>query len=59
MAAVLSDHDVSRDSALAARLACDGQVVSIGRHSKVPQAIDWPATPPTSGTKSSPDCAIS
>jgi hypothetical protein len=45
MAAVLSDDDVSRDPALAALLACDGELVSIGRRIRVLKAIDGPVAP--------------
>jgi len=45
MAAVLSDDDVSRDPALAALLACDGELVSIGRRIRVLKASDWPVAP--------------
>ncbi|HET7925374.1 MAG TPA: flavohemoglobin expression-modulating QEGLA motif protein [Rhodanobacteraceae bacterium] len=43
MAAVSSDIDVSRDPALATLLACDRELVPIGRRIKVLKAIDWPA----------------
>ena len=42
MAAVLSDVDVSRDPAVAALLACDRELVSIGRRIRILKAIDWP-----------------
>ncbi|HEY6986516.1 MAG TPA: flavohemoglobin expression-modulating QEGLA motif protein [Rhodanobacteraceae bacterium] len=43
MAAVFSGDEVSRDPALATLLACDRELVSIGRRIKVLKAIDWPA----------------
>lgn len=42
MAAVLSDAEASRDPALATLLACDRELVPIGRRIKVLKAIDWP-----------------
>ena len=43
MAAVPSDNDVSGNSALAGLLACDRELVPIGRRIRVLKAIDWPA----------------